>query len=282
MSHTKPTTFTEDLQQQYNILYSCVSKQKRGHQQIVAEHALCYVQAGEIRFYTNEGTISLMPGDFGIIRRNQLAKSLKLCAPDGTPFRSTSIFLEQSLLHRYSKEHNIVASGPYTGKGLVVLSPDPFLKGYFESLQPYYEQPVQLTSAMAELKTREALELLLRFRQEMKSFLFDFSEPHKIDLEAFMNQNFTYHVPISQFARLTGRSLATFKRDFQKVFPLPPEKWLIKKRLEEAHFLIAEKRQAPSQVYLEVGFENLSHFSDAFKRMFGYNPSNLAAIQAEQ
>jgi AraC-like DNA-binding protein len=29
-------------------------------------------------------------------------------------------------------------------------------------------------------------------------------------------------------------------------------------------------------VYLEVGFENLSHFSTAFKQEFGYTASSLA------
>lgn len=260
---------------QYNILYSCVSRQKRGNQQFVTEHALCYVHSGEIQFYTNNGTRSYPAGTFGLIRRNQLAKSMKLCGPDGAPFKSTSIFLEQGLLHRYSLENNIAAGGPYTGEPMLLLVPDAFIKGYFESLLPYYDQPGKLTAIMAELKTREALELLMREGPQMKSFLFDFSEPHKIDLEAFMNKNFTYHVSISQFAKMTGRSLATFKRDFQKVFTLPPEKWLMKKRLEQAHFLIAEKKLTPSSVYVEVGFENLSHFSDAFKKLFGYNPSSL-------
>jgi len=82
-------------------------------------------------------------------------------------------------------------------------------------------------------------------------------------------------VPVSQFARLTGRSLASFKRDFQKTFGMAPQRWLLEKRLEQSHYLITEKKQNPSSVYLDVGFENLSHFSFAFKKFFGYNPSSL-------
>jgi AraC-like DNA-binding protein len=82
-----------------------------------------------------------------------------------------------------------------------------------------------------------------------------------------------YNVPAGQFAKLTGRSLAGFKRDFEKVFKSPPGQWLQKKRLAEAHFLITRKRRKPSEVYLEVGFENLSHFSYAFKKAYGVAPS---------
>ena len=83
-------------------------------------------------------------------------------------------------------------------------------------------------------------------------------------------------MPLSQFTYLTGRSLATFKRDFEKVFHQPPSRWLVQRRLQEAHFLLKERGLPPSQVYLEVGFEDLSHFSFAFKKTYGWAPPRLA------
>ncbi|HMF70076.1 MAG TPA: AraC family transcriptional regulator, partial [Flavitalea sp.] len=61
--------------------------------------------------------------------------------------------------------------------------------------------------------------------------------------------------------------------DFDKIFHTTPNRWLQQKRLEEAWFLIKEKQQRPSDVYHEVGFESLSHFSYSFKQFFGTNPS---------
>jgi AraC-like DNA-binding protein len=117
--------------------------------------------------------------------------------------------------------------------------------------------------------------LLLRLNPAFYDFLFDFSEPYKIDLEAYMNQNYMFNVPAAQFAKLTGRSLASFKRDFEKVFHTSPGQWLQQKRLSEAYYLIREKGQKPSEVYLDVGFENLSHFSYTFKKAFGVVPSKV-------
>ncbi|WP_310588831.1 helix-turn-helix domain-containing protein [Dyadobacter flavalbus] len=37
-----------------------------------------------------------------------------------------------------------------------------------------------------------------------------------------------------------------------------------------------QHHQRPSDVYLEVGFEDLSHFSYVFKKQFGKAPSQLA------
>ena len=101
------------------------------------------------------------------------------------------------------------------------------------------------------------------------------TEPYKIDLEKYMNTNFIFNVPIKEFARLTGRSISTFKRDFKTIYDTTPEKWLKERRLDEAKFLIAEKKQKPSEVYYNVGFENFAHFSTAFKERFGHNASKI-------
>lgn len=177
-------------------------------------------------------------------------------------------------MKRYATRESRSVSAPYIGQSIIDLSDDIFIKAYFDSLVPYFNTDVPLTPELADLKTNEAIALLLR-NKGLENLLFDFGDPYKIDLEAFMNLHYSYHISIAQFARLTGRSLATFKRDFKKTFHTTPERWLLQKRLERAHYLIAKKSQPPSTVYLEVGFENLSHFSTSFKKQFGYNPSSI-------
>jgi len=122
-------------------------------------------------------------------------------------------------------------------------------------------------------KVREAVQLLLHTMPQLKDFLFDFSEPHKIDLEKFMVSNYHFNVPVEKFAQLTGRSLAGFKRDFQKTFSTPPRQWLQEQRLAEARHLIESKNKKPSAIYLDLGFESLSHFSHSFKKKFGKAPT---------
>ena len=77
-----------------------------------------------------------------------------------------------------------------------------------------------------------------------------------------------YNLPVEKFAQLTGRSLAGFKRYFQKAFDMSPRHWLQEKRLSEARHLI-EKKKKPSAIYLDLGFESLAHFSYSFKKKYG-------------
>jgi AraC-like DNA-binding protein len=126
---------------------------------------------------------------------------------------------------------------------------------------------------MGMLKVKEGVKLLLHAMPGLSTFLFDFSAPYKIDLERFMLSNFHFNVPVEKFAQLTGRSLASFKRDFQKIFGMAPRQWLQEKRLVEARHLIEKRNGKPSAIYLDLGFESLSHFSHSFKKRFGKAPS---------
>ncbi|MBB5437697.1 AraC-like DNA-binding protein [Pedobacter sp. AK017] len=57
---------------------------------------------------------------------------------------------------------------------------------------------------------------------------------------------------------------------------MTPAKWLQQKRLDEAYYLLKEKKQKITEVYIEIGFEDLSHFSYVFKKHFGIPPSKLS------
>lgn len=82
-----------------------------------------------------------------------------------------------------------------------------------------------------------------------------------------------YDLSVEDIAGFTGRSLASFKRDFKRISNLPPQRWLIEKRLKVAHDKIRNEKRKISDVYLEVGFKNLSHFSTAFKKQYGFSPT---------
>ncbi|WPQ61648.1 helix-turn-helix domain-containing protein [Chitinophaga sancti] len=85
-------------------------------------------------------------------------------------------------------------------------------------------------------------------------------------------------MPLEKFRHLKGRSLSTFHRDFKKKFNTSPQKWLTRKRLELAHYQLSEKQMKPAEVYLESGFEDLSHFSFAFKKHYGYSPNKVGHL----
>lgn len=263
------------LQANQWLFYSCYHELNRVVEQFVQEHVFTHILEGSLDFFLGTRHHTYNQGDMLLIKRHQLAKVVKYPRPDGV-FKSFSLYLDQPMLRAYSLEHGLKANTPYSGDSIVLLKQDPFYKSFADSLTPYMEIPAeQIDPPLAQLKVREAILLLLRLNGQVKDLLFDFNEPGKIDLEEFMTRHFAFNVEMKQFAYLTGRSLATFKRDFEKIFHTSPGKWLQQKRLAQAYYLIKEKGEKPSDVYLEVGFEDLSHFSFAFKKEFGKAPSLL-------
>lgn len=173
-------------------------------------------------------------------------------------------------------EYGITAEQEQNDMSVLEVKTNALTKNYINSLLDYHQTNNFDNEQLTELKLKEGILIILQTNPELKNSLFDFNEPHKIDLEAFMNKNYHFNVHLERFAYLTGRSLATFKRDFEKLFHTTPGRWLQQKRLQEAHYLITKKGKSASDVYLDLGFEDLSHFSYAFKKKFGEAPSKIS------
>ncbi len=255
------------------IIYSCYHEKNWSGEHFIEEHGLAYMIEGTLTMSDRNRINVFGKGDIIFYRKNYLAKFLKQPS-EGGEFRAITIILDEEMLRNFSRQYayeNVKPSAP--GDAVTRLQPNDLLQHYFDSLTPYFETliPEQLIT----LKKQEAIMLLLKENPQIANILFDFSTPGMIDLEAFMNRNFKFNVEMKRLAYLTGRSLATFKRDFEKIFQTSPSRWLQQRRLQEAYYLIKEKSMKPSDVYLEVGFESLSHFSYSFKQQFGQNPSAI-------
>lgn len=164
----------------------------------------------------------------------------------------------------------------------VLLPKSPELESLFASMVPYFDPEVKPAEAFMQLKLQEGLLALLHIDPRFERMLFDFNEPWKIDILEFLEQNYMYEFSLGELAHYTGRSLATFKRDFRKISDLPPEKWLIRRRLEAAYARLSDGGAKVVDVYAEVGFKNPSHFSTAFKRQFGISPTAVSSLARKQ
>jgi AraC-like DNA-binding protein len=257
------------------IFYSYLSAERKEKVCFWNHHTLILQVSGQFTLETSGQTISMNGGEMMLIGRKQLGTLTKTPLPGGN-YETIVISLQEDLLRKIVLEEKLEAERKYIGPPNILVPSNEFLQGYFHSIVPYARSSgAAMTDEMGILKVKEGVKLLLLALPALRNFLFDFSEPHKIDLEKFMLCNFHFNVPVEKFAQLTGRSLASFKRDFQKTFGSPPRQWLQDKRLNVARHLIKNKHQKPSAIYLDLGFESLSHFSHSFKRKFGKAPTEL-------
>ncbi|KOH44855.1 AraC family transcriptional regulator [Sunxiuqinia dokdonensis] len=234
-------------------------------------HMLVWFISGETKIVQADATYFFRKGDIFLIPRNQLATIINY-PKDGQPHKTVVMHLSKEKLIDYLKPKALVSSE------ILRYSNHPLLESCLSSLIPYFEMK-DLPETIASLKIAEAISILRAIDHGIDNVLANFEEPGKIDLASYMERNFRFNLPLEKFSYLTGRSLTTFKRDFGKVFNTTPQRWLTRKRLELAHYQFVEKKSKPIDVCYEVGFENLSHFSYAFKKQFGYSPTELIGRQ---
>ena len=159
---------------------------------------------------------------------------------------------------------------------VITLHTDDTLKGFFTSMFAYFRDHREPDQALIELKFRELILMLAdnpRNVELLSYFCSLVQEPQSVSLQRIMEDNFCYNLRLEQFATLCNRSLSAFKRDFIKHFQNTPGKWLLEKRLQYAHDLLAIRAKQVSEAAFESGFENTSHFSRSFKQRYGYPPT---------
>lgn len=241
-----------------------------------AEHTLIYLVSGELEIIDCGEKTILRPGGCAFMRRDN-RMFLKKRVKDGVPYHSVVLKFNRKFLKEFYStidRQTLPNQAKRSRKSLTVLPENrPDIKSLFESILPYFESDAKPADEILKLKMTEGLYVLLNTDVNLYASLFDFTDPWKIDLMEFMNENYMNELTMEEMASYTGRSLASFKRDFKKISELPPLKWIINRRLEAAYDLIRQGKANITDVCYRVGFKNLSHFSKVFKDKYGVAPT---------
>jgi len=186
-----------------------------------------------------------------------------------------------------------------TGWTYRVFYPDPALLGRVATQiltggaeLPHFSSPVIRDRALALnilsfLRTLESSNLSLERQSRLLSVLAHMVSRHadrkaaapvrhathdavKTSLE-YLDSRFTENVALSELSRAAGLSEFHLLRLFRAEVGLPPHAYLIQKRIDRARQLLSEGLPI-TQVSLDTGFADQSHFTRAFTRIVGVTP----------
>lgn len=170
------------------------------------------------------------------------------------------------------KPHNTINATQST----IRVENDAALTIFFNSMMSYFSKVEKPSEALLKLKLKELiLNILVSPKNSaISNYFCEVAERKTPSLSEIMELNFRYNLSLDNYAELCNRSLSSFKRDFQKIYNETPGRWLLNKRLDYSVLLLKNDNKNISQVVFECGFEDLSHFSRAFKARFGVSPSS--------
>jgi AraC-like DNA-binding protein len=148
---------------------------------------------------------------------------------------------------------------------------------FVDSLIPFFSTRTNLLNQFLKLKFDELMLHLLDLDRsnQFRITLFNIYQGQKVDLSFFLENYYLKPLSINELARISGRSLSAFKRDFELKFNTSPAVWIKNKRLEYAFFLLQNSQKNVSEISLEIGYESVSHFIKAFKEKYGFTPNKI-------
>jgi len=242
---------------------------------MITDHMMAYVYSGELILEEEDSRTVVHKGECVFLRRDNRVKMNK--QPFGEEqFQGIFMIFKRNFLRDFFQnldKKELPLEAEKHKPSVIKLPRAADIESLFHSMTPYFDSDKEPAKELMQLKLHEGVYSLLSIDKRYYPALFDFTEPWKIDIMDYLEDNYMFDLSVEQIAGFTGRSLASFKRDFKKISLLPPQKWLMDKRLKVAHDKIRNENRKVSDVYLEVGFKNLSHFSSAYKKQYGVAPS---------
>jgi AraC family transcriptional regulator, exoenzyme S synthesis regulatory protein ExsA len=251
---------------------------------ILSKNAISLVMSGEKTMHFAEKKVVIKDDEFHFLSRGNCLVSMKLS--DKIPFKSILIFFDDKVLLDFhlkyaSKISRLKKSTTPTPEPYIAFKKDAFVLNYIYSLNLLLLNASSISSEMKQIKFEE---LMLHLLEKYPHQILAFQSSKRTDFDDFeirkaVETNVTNNISLEDLAFLCNISLSTFKRRFEKIYGMPPNKWMVRKRMEIAKEFLLHDRQKPSEVYHQVGYANHSSFSQSFKQIFGATPK---AFQDQQ
>ncbi|WP_025764062.1 AraC family transcriptional regulator [Dyadobacter tibetensis] len=238
------------------------------------EHAVIVVLEGEKKFTSPTQEVHVQKGDILFVQRGFYLMSESI----NEAYKSLVFFFDEKLLKEFVSLHPELFSAEneqaHSQYPILLLQSDDNFEKFIQSIFPYFHSREELKNHFLRLKFQELLLHLLELEpsRQLRSILYGLHKGEKVDLSFLMNSYYLKPLTLAELAKLSGRSLSVFKRDFQEEFSTSPALWLKNKRLDYADFLLRNSPKNVSEIGAEIGYESVSHFIKTYKEKFGRTP----------
>lgn len=239
----------------------------------LSQHLLCLLLQGQKTVHDSTSGYHINAQEFMLMPRGSVLMTEK--TSESGAFKSILLFFSDAFLLDFSSRHgfNNQVMQP-SGRNAIVWKKDAFVSNYVQSLELLKSNAI--SEPLQQLKLEELLCYLFQTHPEtMQSFLKGvMQEQQHISFKEVVNANINNHLTVEELAFLCNQSVSTFKRHFAEAFHTSPKKHFTEHRMRKAKQLL-QLHHRPSDIYSQLGYENLSSFSAEFKKYTGSSPKQF-------
>lgn len=256
-----------------SVIKSYTFTQKREGTLFLEDHLLLFVQHG-IYSISYGGEIYTVHQNEMVLLKKAISIQYQKTEDPGDPclLEYKMFFLKDDLLREFFKMADIKAKNPQLMVPVSVRPVNERLIKYVESLEPYFNEPEKVDGNLIKIKLLELLYDLAATDENLMQQLMQLKQQVRGDIPKIVEENIQNPVSLEDLAYLSGRSLSSFKRDFQLIYNMSPYHWLRERRLDRAKEPLMNTDISVTDICFMTGFENVAHFSRAFKERYGNSP----------
>jgi len=240
------------------------------------QNLFSFLLEGEKTVHYAGTQIKIEPHQFLLLSAGNCLMSEKI-AREGGRYCSILISFDNIVLADFFTRHPQVggtASGKTHEVPFLQFEKDAFLVNFIESLGCILASGQPVSANMRRIKLEELLLYLSENHPGQIQKLQHVCQQAAGDLliRQAVTANIDNNITVEELAFLCNTSLSTFKRRFASIFGTSPNKWLLEKRMQKAAQMLKQGKYKASEIYYELGYENLSSFIQSFKQVHGITP----------
>ncbi len=167
---------------------------------------------------------------------------------------------------------------------MTLVRADDLIKKYMESMLFYFENPAVVDEELLVLKFKEIVLLLLKTEDapSIIEIMHNLFSAKSFSFKEIVEAHIFSPLTISDLAELTNNSLASFKREFKKIYGDSPANFIKNRRLEKAAELLMVSDERVSTIAQDCQFGDTSHFSNSFKAKYMLSPTEYRLSQSHK
>lgn len=239
----------------------------------IKEHTIIFVIQGQKFVHFNDYSYTAQNTHLLFLKRG--IYTVSEFVPNDVQYESLMIFFTDDFLKNFLLTHHLTTSTASSTPAYLVLPTNDLLNNLKANFIHYFGKTIDRLDTILQLKLQELLLLLLAgpLKQQVLPFIQSIVFGTPPDIEYTVRTHLFHPLSVEDLAKLSNRSLASFKRDFQKQFNAPPKKWINEQRLAHARVLLQNTNKQVSEVAIECGYENIPHFIRSYKKEYNTTPN---------
>lgn len=267
-----PDELDVDASQDIELFHYRSSNELSKQQIVLNRNTFSFLIEGTKEVYFDHASYAIENDQFLLMKSGHCLMTEKLSS-ENKNYTSLLLFFSNDQLRKFVRKHELSLVAQTEPQSVYAFSYDVFIQGFVNSMVTLSQLPEAQRGRLIEIKLEEILLYLLESgKTDFVASLLHQSDDHGQHFIKTIESNQLNKLTVKELAFLCNMSVSTFKRAFEKHYQETPMKWFQNKRLEHANRLLIKEHRRPTDIFLEVGYESLSSFVQAYKMKFGVTP----------